>query len=273
MSTIIIVIIIILFVYALFSVVKKKDPASGNSQARTGGKYGKWIGGGLGWAFGGPIGAILGFAMGSVLDGVRVERSLYEGTARGDFAMSLLVLAAAVMKADGKVVRSELDYIRNYFLAQFGVEETNRLIVILRQVLNQEINVSDVSTQVSQYMDYPSRLQLLHFLFGIASADGQVDSSEERVIGEISGYMGIDPADFTSIRAMFVKNLNNAYDILEILPDATNEEVKKAYRRLAVQYHPDKVAHLGDDIKKAATEKFQKLNAAYEDVKKQRGMV
>jgi DnaJ like chaperone protein len=270
MPAVIIIIIAIIFIYAFLSMKKKKDDQQGT---RTGNKYGKWIGGGLGWAFGGPIGAILGFAMGSVLDGVRIEKAYYQGTARGDFAMSLLVLSAAVMKADGKVVKSELDYVRNYFLSQFGIEETNRLILILKEVLNQEINLADVSVQVGHFMDYASRLQLLHYLFGIATADRQLDRSEEEVIERISGYMSIDPSDYSSIKAMFVRNINNAYDILEITPDATNEDVKKAYRRLAIQYHPDKVAHLGEDIRKSATEKFQKLNAAYEDIKKQRGMV
>ena len=269
MPTIIIIVIVIIFVYALLSVMKKKND---NQKPRTGNKYGKWIGGGLGWAFGGPIGAILGFAMGSVLDGVRIEKTFYQGTARGDFAMSLLVLSAAVMKADGKVVKSELEYVKNFFLSQFGTEETNRLIMILKEVLNQEINLRDVSVQVGQFMDYPSRLQLLHYLFGIAMADRQIDKAEENVIEQISGYMGVDPSDFSSIKAMFVRNINNAYDILEITPDANDEEVKKAYRRLAIQYHPDKVAHLGEDIKKAATKKFQNLNAAYDEIKKQRGM-
>ena len=269
MPSILIIIILIIFFYALFSVLRKKESGD-KSQSHI--KYGKWIGGGLGWAFGGPIGAILGFAMGSMLDGVKVERTFYQGTARGDFAMSLLVLSAAVMKADGKVVKSELEYVRNFFLQQFGSEESQRLILILREVLHQEINIVDVSTQVGHYMDYPLRLQLLHYLFGIASADGLVDTAEEKVLEQISSGMGVDSSDFTSIRAMFVKDINSAYDILEITPNATDHEVKKAYRRLAIQYHPDKVAHLGDDIKKSATGKFQALNAAYEQIKKQRGM-
>jgi DnaJ like chaperone protein len=234
--------------------------------------YGKWIGGGLGWAFGGPLGAILGFALGSMFEGSKGMSNPYQGTARGDFAMSLLVLSAAVMKADGKVVKSELDYVKSFFRSQFGLEESERLILILKNILDQEINVQEVGTQVGQYMDYPSKLQLLHYLFGIASADEQYHDSEVNVIERIAGFMGVRAADFASIRAMFVKNINSAYDILEILPDATNDEVKKAYRKLAVEYHPDKVSHLGEDVHKAATAKFQTLNAAYEQVKKQRGM-
>jgi DnaJ like chaperone protein len=186
--------------------------------------------------------------------------------------MSLLVLSAAVMKADKQVLKSELDYVKRFFLNQFGEDETERLILMLKEILKQEINLREVSVQIGQYMDYPSKLQLLHYLFGIASADGQYHADEVAVIEQAAAYMGISSADLNSIRAMFVKDINNAYDILEITPEATNEEVKKAYRRLAVEYHPDKVSHLGDDIRKSATEKFQKLVAAYEQIKKQRGM-
>jgi DnaJ like chaperone protein len=271
MTKLILIIIVAVFVYALIKSFQKRDKSGTDPKTEPGQKksYGKWIGGGLGWAFGGPIGAILGFAMGSMFDG---SQGNYRGTARGDFAMSLLVLSAAVMKADSKVVKSELEYVKNFFLRQFGIDETERLVLMLKEILNQEINVRDVSAQIGQYMDTPSKLQLLHYLFGIASADGQYHASEVDVIEQIAGYMGVSAADYASIRAMFVKNINSAYDILEIVPEATNDEVKKAYRRLAVEYHPDKVAHLGEDIRKSATEKFQTLVAAYEQIKKQRGM-
>jgi len=242
----------------------------GQSQPRK--KYAKWIGGGLGFAFGGPIGALLGIALGSMFDGMGGSRDLYRGTPRGDFAMSLLVLSAAVMKADQKVVRAELDYVRSFFLRQFGEQEGTQLMLMLREILKQDINIPEVSLQVGQYMDYSSRLQLLHYLFGIASADGSYHPVEVSVIEQISGYMGISSSDFLSVKAMFVKNPAWAYDVLEITKDATNDEVKKAYRELAKKHHPDKVGHLGEDIRKSATEKFQKINAAYEEIKKQRGM-
>jgi DnaJ like chaperone protein len=275
MAKILLIIIVGIFFYALFNISWKKgntDKKSPGTPKHSGSKYGKWIGGGLGWAFGGPIGAILGFAMGSMFDGVNISRTAYQGTARGDFAMSLLVLSAAVMKADGKVVRSELDFVKGVFIRQFGLEETERLLPLLKEILKQEINIQDVSIQIGQYMDYSSRLQLIHYLFGIASADGQYHPSELEVIETISGLMGIHTSEFASIKAMFVKDMNSAYNILEVTPTATDDEIKKAYRRLAIQYHPDKVAHLGEDIRKSATEKFQKLNTAYEEIKKQRGI-
>jgi len=235
--------------------------------------YAKWLGGGLGWVFGGPIGAILGVALGSVFDGMSTGRDAYQGTPRGDFAMSLLVLSAAVMKADQKVVKSELEFVRNFFIHQFGNEEGTRLIRMLQEILKQDINVQEVSIQVGQYTDYPVKLQLVNYLFGIAAADGLYHPDEVDVISTIAGYMGISSSDFTSIKAMFVKSTGWAYDVLEISSGATDEDVKKAYREMAKKHHPDKVSHLGEDIKKSATEKFQKVSTAYEEIKKQRGMI
>ena len=236
------------------------------------GKYGKWIGGALGWAFGGPIGGLLGFALGSMMDGVSVSTTSIQPTQRGDFVASLLVLTAAVMKANKKIMKSELDYVRQFFLKQFGETQTDQQMLMLREILKQEIPLRDVCMQIKQNMDYAARLQLIHFLFGVASADNQVNADEVAVIEEIARYLNIQINDVTSIKAMFYKDIESAYKILEISPTATDEEIKKAYRKMALKYHPDKVHQLGDDIQNAAKEKFQKLNAAYEQIKKERGI-
>jgi DnaJ like chaperone protein len=237
------------------------------------GKYGKWIGGALGWAFGGPIGAMLGFAVGSMVDGVSVTTSEGVQTQRGDFVASLLVLTAAVMKADKKVMKSELDYVKQFFMKQFGQAVTEQQMLMLKEILNKEIPVREVCLQIKQNMDYSARLQLIHFLFGVAAADAQVHADEVVVIEEIARYLNIQINDINSIKAMFFKDTESMYKILEISSDASDEDVKKAYRKMAVKYHPDKVSTLGDDIQNAAKEKFQQLNNAYEEIKKQRGMV
>ena len=241
-------------------------------------KIGKWITGGLGWALFGPIGGILGFVVGSVIDGTQVSygRQEYQPgqpTTQGGYIMSLLVLVAAVMKADGKILKSELEYTKQFFINSFGVAAAGEAIKILRDLLKQNIPVTDVCAQIRQNMDHPSRLQLLHFLFGIAAADGVVHEEEHKLIRHIAQHLGISQKDYESIESMFVANTDAAYKILEAEPSATDEELQKAYRKMALKYHPDKVHYLGEEVQKAAHEKFQKVNEAWETIKKQRGIV
>lgn len=237
------------------------------------GKFAKWIGGGLGLWVGGPLGALFGFLIGSVFDNAE---DLYDKKSptptTGDFALSLLVLVAAVMKADGKVMKSELDYVKAYFQRIFDTETAVESIKMLRDLLKQNIPVKDVSMQIGSRLDHASRLQLLHFLYGISGADGTYHPKELETIEFIAMHMGISSSERMSIHSMFVPDTDSAYKILEINRSATDEEVKKAYRNMALKYHPDKVSYLGDDFKKAAEEKFTKVQEAYEKIKKERGI-
>ncbi len=241
-------------------------------------KFGKWVGLGLGWAVGGPIGGILGLALGSMFDGSTISEPrgrIYQSTTRtrrGDYAASLLVLVAAVMKADGRVMKSELEYVKRYFVSRFGNDTAQEAIVMLKDILKQEIPVRDVTAQLNQRLDYSYRLEMIHFLFGIASADSGVTEAEQKMIRQIAGFMKITASDLDSIQAMFISASDAAYKILEIDPTASDEEIKKAYRRMAMKYHPDKVAHLGEDFKKVAHEKFRKVKNAYDSIKKTRGI-
>jgi DnaJ like chaperone protein len=240
------------------------------------GRLGKWIGGGLGWVMGGPIGALLGFLVGSMMDSAAVSIPEYTTTTRrttpGGFGVTLTVLIAAVMKADGKVVKSELEYVKQFFTQQFGRDTAREATIMLRDLLKQDIPLPDVCRQIAQNMDYSSRLQLMHLLFNVSLADGAVNQSEQTIIERIAGYLGISSADFLSIKNMFIPETDSAYKILEIAPSASNEDVKKAYRRMAMRYHPDKVSHLGEDFRKTADEKFKKVNEAYEKIKKERNI-
>ena len=240
------------------------------------GNFAKWMGGGLGWVVGGPIGGLLGFIVGSMVDSTTGQSSTHTSssirTTQGDFGMSLLVLVAAVMKADGKIVKSELDYVKQFFIRQFGQESAKQALRMLKDLLKQEIPVRDVCLQISNNMDYSSRLQLIHLLFNISLADSGIHPSELEILNRISGYLRVTTTDFLSIKNMFIPETDSSYKILEIDTSASNDEVKKAYRRMAMKYHPDKVSHLGDDFRKSADEKFSKVNEAYGKIKKERNM-
>ncbi len=237
-------------------------------------KFSKWIGVGLGWTIGGPIGAIVGFAFGSLVDASNIEQfeNTRIDTTTGDFVVSLLVLIAAVMKADHKVVHSELSYVKQYLVKTFGEEEALEMLRILRDILKQEIPLGQVTSQIKGRMDYPSRLQLIHLIYGIAQSDGSINESEMNVIEGIARDLGLNNADVTSVKNMYFRSSGWAYDVLEINSRATPEEIKKAYRQLALKNHPDKVAYLGEDIRKNAQEKFLKISEAYEAIKKEREM-
>jgi len=248
--------------------------------------FGKWLGGALGWAVGGPIGGIIGFALGAIADDKStsgVNRSSgpqsqkndgqhRHHTRPGDFASALLVLSAAVMKADNRLLKSELDYIREFYTRQFGSAVAAQHIGVLKEILQKEIPLREVCEQIRYNMEHPMRLQLMYYLFGIAQADGSVDKSEVRIIESIAGYLGLNSKDIESLKAMYYKDSDSAYKILEIESNCTDEEVKKAYRKMAMKYHPDKVRDLGEQHVKAANEKFIKVQDAYELIKKERNM-
>ena len=233
--------------------------------------FSKWIGASIGWSFGGPIGAIIGMAVGSLLDasskgGASNSRN-QAATRSGDFEVSLLVLASIVIKADGKQDQRELDFVRAQFVQMYGKERANQAFKLFKEISKQtNIPTRKVCLQIRQMMDHASRLQLIHFLFGIAKSDNHVHESEVKAIALIASYLGVSVRDFESIKAMFYKSSDMAYKILEIEETATKSEIKAAYRKMAKKYHPDKVLHLGKEHQKGAEEKFRKVQEAYEQL-------
>ena len=237
--------------------------------------WNKWIFGGLGWAMFGPLGGVLGYALGSNMRDNAEGKNSYSKqthTTGGDFGAAMLVLLAAVMKADGRVLKSELDFVKQFLITHFGKDQAKESLLFLKEILKQDYPMRDVCLQIKGNMDHASRLQLLHVLFGLSESDGYVHPKEVEIIRAIAGYFGVSQKDYESLQAMFYKDTPSAYKVLEAEPNATDEEIKKAYRKMAVKYHPDKVSHLGDDFQKMAEEKFKKLNEAYSLIKKERGL-
>lgn len=239
---------------------------------------GKIFGAGLGWVLGGPIGAAIGIAIGSTIDNSGVKRKTIASgrpsTQQGDFNMALLVLSAAVMKADGKVLKSELNFVKDFLHKSFGETLGQEQVTILREVLKQDLDINAIAGQIRSSMRINEKRLLLQYLFGIAQADGHIDQSELNLLQRIAIQMGISNAEFSSMQAMFAGKGSsvNDYKVLEVEENISNEDLKKTYRKLVVKHHPDKVSHLGEDHIKSANEKFQKIQVAYSNIKKARGL-
>lgn len=267
---------------------------------------GKWIGGFLGFITGGPLGALAGIALGALFDhgldevnkqgGNRQTYSdaysaysgqsqAYEGQ-RNSFMFSLLVLASYIINADGKIMHSEMEMVRRFLRQNFGEVAKQQGEDILLKLFEQQKRlgmaqyrsvIQDSCHQIQLNMPYEQRLQLLNFLVMIAQADGAVVPEEVNALKEVAINMGLSAEDVDQMLNLHngssaKGNLEDAYKVLGISPSATDDEVKAAYRKMALKHHPDRVATLGEDVRKAAEKKFQEINDAKDKIYKVRGL-
>lgn len=271
---------------------------------------GKWIGGFLGFIYGGPLGGLAGFALGALFEhgmdavnsaednrysnageayegkqGGYQDRRSYEGQ-RNSFMFSLLVLASYIIKADGRVMHSEMEVVRQFLRQNFGEAAKQQGEEILLKLFEQQKRlgmaqyrsvIQDSCRQIRSNMLYEQRLQLLSFLVMIAQADGIVSPEEIAALKEVAVNMGLSAEDVDQMLNLrsgssASASLEEAYRVLGISPSATNDEVKAAYRKMALKHHPDKVAALGEDVRKAAEKKFQEINDAKDRIYKARGI-
>ncbi len=240
------------------------------------------------------FGAILGFLVGSFIDNYQVLMarlkeqgfdprsgqsaedifSFYrQQTSQNDFPTMLMALSAEVMKADGKVLKSELNFVKDFFTRQFGSQFNAQHLQTLKKFLDgQQIPLQRICGDIRVRLQPEVRLQLIHYLYGIANADSSVSESEVRAIDRIANFLGLSLVDVESIKNMFYRNTESDFKVLGIEPSATEDEIKKAYRKMAIKFHPDKVAQMGVEYQKGAKEKFQEIQNAYENIKKKKGM-
>ena len=256
---------------------------------------GKWIGGILGFITVGPLGALAGYALGSLFEhGLNeVNRPDNAGSQdyerregqRNSFMFSLLVLASYIMKADGKVMHSEMEFVRRFLRQNFGLNAMTQGETILLRLFEEQKRVGvmqyrsviqDSCRQIRNSMVYEQRLQLLNFLVMIAQADGNVPAEELMALKEVTYHSGLSDEELEQMLNLrsgsSSSNLEDAYRVLGISPSASSDEVKAAYRRTALKHHPDKVAALGEDVRKAAEKKFQEINDAKDRIFKARGL-
>lgn len=196
----------------------------------------------------------------------------FSSNKQSHFSRSLLVLSAEVMKADGKVLKAELDFVKRFLVNQFPERQATVYLMELKQILSSNYNIQQTCMDLNQFMPVEQRAILVQYLFGIAQSDGRVSDVEFKVIQRIATMLRIPAGEFDQLKSMFWKDAGNAYKVLGIDNTASDEEIKKAYRKMAVAHHPDKFATMGEQHQKAANEKFQKIQEAYEIVKKERGL-
>ena len=272
---------------------------------------GKWIGSALGWILSGGnvLGAIAGYCIGSMLSDAtstaerdngfngngNTFRNDYSDTQfnqrpfeedRNSFLFSMLVLSSYIIKADGKIMHSEMNCVRNFLRNNFGeqaVRQGEDILLKLFEMQKQQGATTFKETirkscvEISFHMNIGQRLQLLDYLIIIAKVDGTVSPEEVYALKEVATYLGLSAQDVDSMLNMEASSnqqigLDEAYKILGISPNATNDEVKAAYRKMALKHHPDRVSSLGDDIREAAEKKFQEINNAKERIYKARGL-
>lgn len=249
----------------------------------------KWLAAFIGYEFARFPGAILGFIIGTIIDSY-VGRSKvrfssgggfgqFSGGAQrqgsGEFELNLLSLSSLVIKADGDASQQELDYVRAYFAQTYGKSRANAAFRTFNEVIKkQHLDAGRIATAMRARTSYEMRLQILHFLFNVANADGSISDPEVRLIQNIANYLAVNAYDFESIKAMFASGAaasDSAYRILEIKKSATDNEIKKAYRTMVKKYHPDRLTGMDEAYIKGAREKFDKVQEAYDKIRKERG--
>ena len=229
----------------------------------------KWVAAIIGYSFLRFPGAILGFMIGGFFEfltknSIQIRTGSYSIQPE-TFQLNLLALSALIIKADGKIQQKELDFVRSFFIGQYGKERADSIFRAFNTQIKKETQHLDQLTRVFvQQTSYETRLQILHFLFGIANADGSVSDSELKKLSQIATGMRLRLPDFESIKAMFVKNTDNAFKILEVDANASEEQIKTAYRKMVKKYHPDKLRGQDPAMIKGAEEKFREVQKAYE---------
>jgi len=232
---------------------------------------GTLLGGAIGWALGGPIGGIVGSLLGGTISAQRT-RSPAAGARSSEgpsAAIALAVLMAAVSKADTRATKGEVSYVKRFFVRNFGSENAADLMQVYRRALDMELDIDAVCGQVRGSLDRPSRVQLLHLLFGLAAADG-VDAREMEAVRDVGGRLGVSETEIRRVEAMFRSDEENAYQVLGAGREDSMDVIKKKYRELAKKYHPDRVSHLGEEFRELANEKFRAIQRAYETIEESR---
>jgi DnaJ like chaperone protein len=199
--------------------------------------------------------------------------------AQSAFMVALISLAAKVAKADGHVTRAEIRSFDQFLKNDLGMGTEDRRIAarIFNEARDSTVGTAEFTRQIRSLLGHqPDRLRdLVCLLLKVALADGRLSREEDRLIRSIAGELGLGPRDFEECLALFRRgNLDAAYALLGVDAAAQDAEVRRAYRRLAKEYHPDVIASKGlsTEFQDFAMEKMRAVNEAYDRIKEARGI-
>ena len=246
--------------------------------------WGKVVGGVAGFALGGPLGAIMGAVAGHAVDKVKAQEegqgpSTFTGygpdAKQVAFTTAIIVLSAKMAKSDGQVTADEIATFKRIF--QIPVAEQKAVSQIWAEAKREAAGFEPYARQIANLFGNEQQVleELLGALFHIAKADGVVHSEEMRMLNAISGIFGFDAHAFERISRIHLgyEKQNNPYEVLNIDRSASDEEVKKRYRELIREYHPDVLMSKGvpHEFIEIANDKVAAINSAYDQIEKERG--
>jgi len=248
------------------------------------GWIGKIIGGTLGFAIGGPLGAIAGAAFGHAFDRTAEEMEPQEvsvrretDTAQFTFFVAVFSMLAKLVKSDGQISRGELDTIQRFMLYDLGLEPQSRMFAVnvFNAALQSPNTFEEFASQFyGQFHSEPQLLEMMvDILLRVAVADGAMSTTEEQLIRTAVRIFGFSEATYEKIRSRYVQTFDRYYAVLGVKPSDSNETIKSRYRKLVMEYHPDRVVAKGlpEEFGKFAQDKFREIQEAYEKIRKERG--
>jgi len=189
------------------------------------------------------------------------------------FTIGLIALSAKMAKSDGVVTHDEVEAFSRLMHVPAG--ETAHVRQVFDLAKQDVAGYDAYARQIAELLDgdRATLLQVLEGLFVVAAADGVLHEREENYLRSVSEILGIPESDFRYVRALFVRDASNPYEILGLSPSASDAEIKARHRKLAVQYHPDRLSGLGEgtELVASANRKLAAINAAFDTLRKERG--
>jgi DnaJ like chaperone protein len=248
------------------------------------GWFGKIMGGGVGFMLGGPLGALIGATLGHALvdEQVRIERAEAGPMSTTEqrqavFFTAVFAMLGKVAKADGRVCEMEVAAVQAFMRDQLRLDPAARqfAIGIFSESKESDVPFEEYAHQFGQVFADNQALRTMFYqvLFSVAMVDGVLHPAEEALLRAAPAPLGLPADTFETVRRQFVPDLSHHYAVLGLESGAGLAEVKKAYRRLAAEYHPDKVVSKGlpEDFLRFAEQKFKEINEAYTAITRAQG--